>query len=779
MLHRVLASLIFLVTMTNSNPGAALAGNKIVPKALPGAPEFSDELRTQLATRLRGKGTDYVPRTRNLDSAGAPDYTNRLLLETSPYLQQHAHNPVNWYPWGDDAFETAKRLGRPVLVSIGYSTCHWCHVMEEESFEDEEVAEYLNANFIAVKVDREVRPDVDAIYMAAVHAMGVSGGWPLNVFVTPERKPFYGATYFPPTPRGGRPSFRQALEAVAKQFDAKRADIDQQAEQLATHLKQSLGATGVAQSAEVPAEALRAVVQFFVENSDLDWGGFNRAPKFPSSMPARLLYRYSNRTGEPGPISVANLALEKMAAGGIHDHVGGGFHRYSTDTKWLVPHFEKMLYDNALLAQDYLEGWQKTGRRDFKEVCRETLHYVANELTAPGGGFYSATDADSKNLHGETEEGFFFSWTHDEIEAAVGAERARVVEAYYGVTPEGNFEGRNLFRVWRSDDEVAAELEINNATLQVSLAESRTLLYEARAQRPAPLLDDKVLVAWNGLMISAFARAGFAFNDSDLISNATAAADFILDNMRSNGRLARVFRDGAVSGPAFLEDYAFFIKALLDLYEASPDPRWLREAIALQGVLDEHYADRDGGGYFQTANDAEQLIAREKPDRDGAIPSGNSIAALNLLRLHHYTTDNALLERAEMLVSAFAQELRTGTTAASEMYVALDFMLDTPKEIIIVAPALGAELDTMLVPLRNTFVPNRIVSIVFEGDDLEAIAKLAPIVTGKRSRGGKVTAYVCENRVCKYPTESPAEFKKQIAKITPYGFETSAPTKTR
>lgn len=762
----------FILTIIPAiTPTRAAAGVNSVSEAMPGAPAFPNALRAQLAKTLNAKSADYVPRTRNLGPSGAPLYTNRLLLETSPYLQQHAHNPVNWFPWGDEAFETARELGRPVLVSIGYSTCHWCHVMEEESFEDPVVAEYLNANFIAVKVDREVRPDVDAIYMAAIHAMGVSGGWPLNVWVTPDRKPFYGATYFPPKATGGRPSFRQALEAIAAQYATKHDDIVQQAEQLAAHLKQSLSGTAVGQSAPVPAEAIATVVRFFTDNSDDTWGGLNRAPKFPSSLPTRLMLRYAHRTGETLPVKVANLALERMAAGGIHDQIGGGFHRYSTDTKWLVPHFEKMLYDNALLIQDYVEAWQKTGVEQYANVAKKTLRYVAKELTAPGGGFYSATDADSKNFRGETEEGFFFSWTPAEIEAAIGSDKARVVYAYYGVTSTGNFEGRNLFRTWRSDEDVAAELGIDTKTLHQTLDASRGTLYEVRAKRPAPLLDDKVLVGWNGLMISAFARAGFAFNDRDLVTRAGTAATFILDNMRIDGRLARVYMDGAVSGPAFLEDYAFFIKALLDLYEASPKARWLDEAISLQNILDQHYADTVSGGYYQTADDGEQLIAREKPDRDGAIPSGNSIAALNLLRLYHYTTKAVYLERAEMLFSAFARELRTGTTAASEMYIALDFMLDTAKEIIVVTTGPGPDLDAMLAPLRTTFMPNRVVSIVTEGADLDEHAKRAPILKGKRALGGKATAYVCENRVCKFPTDSPEVFAKQISKINPYAFE--------
>ena len=768
MLRASTTFLIVLIAMSSTAEGKSPVNLESIPKAAPGAPALPDEVRRNLAEHLANKGSDYVPRTRNLSTDGAPLFTNRLLLETSPYLQQHAHNPVNWFPWGDDAFATAKRLKRPVLISIGYSTCHWCHVMEEESFDDPALAAYLNANFIAIKIDREVRPDIDAIYMAAVHAMGISGGWPLNVFVTPERKPFYGGTYFPPTPRGGRPSFRQALEAISSQYAENPARFEQQADQLADYIRKNLAGSIATTSEAIPTDALRNLAQHYSDHSDPTWGGMNRAPKFPSSLPVRFLLRYANRTGDERSVEIASLALEKMAAGGIHDQVGGGFHRYSTDTKWLVPHFEKMLYDNALLAQDYLEAWQKTKRQSFADVCKKTLRYVAKEMTAPGGAFFSATDADSMNLQGESEEGYFFSWTPAEINQAIGPKRAKEIEAYYGVTSLGNFESRNIFRVWRSDAEVAAELGIGVDTLLENLASARAQLYETRSQRPAPLLDDKVLVSWNGLMISAFARAGFAFDDADFIARAATAAQFILDNMRRESRLVRVFKDNTASGPAFLEDYAFFIKALLDLYEAQPEPRWLQEAIALQSVLDRHYLDTHGGGYFKTADDAEKLLVREKSGHDGAIPSGNSIAALNLMRLYLYTGEVGYQESAEMLLAAFHGSLVSSPSGVAEMFLAVDYQLDTPKEIIVVSTGPGPDLDAMLAPLRSAFLPNRTLSVVVQGADLEAHAKLSPMLKNKRARRGKVTAYVCENRVCKFPTESPSEFARQIAEINPY-----------
>jgi uncharacterized protein YyaL (SSP411 family) len=770
---RRIAKLIAILAVCSSSEVGATEMLDLIPEAMPGAPEYETTLRRELSQRLRAKGSEYVPRTRNLRKDGSPLFTNRLLLETSPYLQQHAHNPVNWHPWGDEAFETARKLHRPVLISIGYSTCHWCHVMEEESFDDPELARYLNQHFIAIKIDRETRPDVDAVYMAAIQAMGINGGWPLNVFVTPDRKPFYGGTYFPPVGRGGRPSFRNVLVAISDEYQSEDSSYEAEAEKISKHIRRSLEGSSASSSRPVGSQPLERTAEAFISRSDQTWRGMNRAPKFPSSLPARLLLRYSRRSGNEAALTVASLALEKMAAGGIHDQVGGGFHRYSTDKHWLVPHFEKMLYDNALLAQDYLEGWQLTGRDDFAEICKKTLRYVTREMTSPQGAFFSATDADSMTPHGESEEGWFFTWTPDEIEEVLGSERASEVTAYYGVTDRGNFESRNIFRTWRSDGEVAKELGITVPTLHGNLEQSRQKLYDVRSLRPPPLRDDKILVAWNGLMISAFARAGFAFDDIDFINSAAASASFILERMFREGRLDRVYQDGQSAGPAFLEDYAFLIKGLLDLYEAQPDPRWLESAIELQAVLDRLYRDDDGGGYFKTATDAEKLLAREKTGRDGAIPSGNSIAALNLLRLHEFTGKADYSESVNMLFSSYSDELSQGTLSLSEMYIALDFQLDTPKEVIVVSAAhpTAADrkaLDAMLAPLRSAFLPNRIVSVVREGEELTAHAKLSPMLRDKRAIGGKVTAFVCENRVCQYPTSSPSEFAKQIDKVNPY-----------
>ena len=746
-----------------------------IPEGLPGAPPLPAQVRRKLARALAERGSDYEPRTANRRPDGSPEYTNRLLLESSPYLQQHAHNPVNWYAWGDEAFEAAKRLDRPVLVSIGYSTCHWCHVMEEESFDKPEVARYLNEHFIAVKVDREVRPDIDAIYMAAIHVMNQSGGWPLNVWVTPDRKPFFGGTYFPPGDGQGRRGFPSVLRAIAEFYAGNRARADESAEQVAAAIRGGLEGARAAATRIPDLDALEDARSAYVPRIDSTWGGIGARQKFPATTPIRFLLRHHRRTGDEEALRLALLTLDKMAAGGIYDQVGGGFHRYSTDPHWLVPHFEKMLYDNALLVVVYLEAWQATGREDFSRTARDILRYVGREMTAPEGGFYSATDADSFDDEGKSEEGWFFTWTPAEIGAAVGADKAPVVKAFYGVTERGNHEGRNILYAGRSIDEVARELGLSPEAVRVSLDAARPLLYRARSRRAPPLRDEKIIAAWNGLMISAYARAGFALGDPEYVRAAMRTADFILDRMREDGRLHRVYQDGRAAGPAFLGDYAFVIAGLLDLYEAAPDPRWLREALALQQVLDRRYADATGGGYFRTADDHEKLMSREKPGRDGAIPSGNSVEALNLLRLAGYTGDDGHLLRAILLFSAFYDDLTRRPTALPEMLLALEYHLDPAKEIVVVGPSEGGDFDGMLAPLRVAFLPNRVLSVVTEGEDLEAHSALVPLVAGRVARGGRVTAYVCENRVCRFPTSDPSVFAEQVRRVERIEPERSAP----
>ncbi|MBW2271644.1 MAG: thioredoxin domain-containing protein [Deltaproteobacteria bacterium] len=737
-----------------------------MPASLPGAEPFPADLRLELAARLEALGDDYRPRSQHLRENGSPHYSNRLLLESSPYLLQHAHNPVNWYPWGDEAFAAAARLGRPVLVSIGYSTCHWCHVMEEESFDSPELARYLNQHFIAIKVDRESRPDVDSVYMAAVHAMGQRGGWPLNVWLTPQRQPFYGGTYFPPKDTGQRPSFLRVLQTISEQYAADPKSVAQQAEEVARKIRRGLESRPPLSTRLPDARTIEQALELYSARSDRGWGGVGQRTKFPSSLPLRLLLRHHGRTGDEDSLAMAVLTLDRMAAGGIHDQLGGGFHRYATDRRWLIPHFEKMLYDNALLARTYVEAWQHTGQESYAGVARGILEYVRREMTSPDGAFYSATDADSLTPSGEREEGWFFTWTPGEMVQVLGKDRARMLGAWYGVSEQGDLEGRSVLRVWRPTDAVAQELGVAPEQLAASIAGARPALLAARAQRPAPLRDDKILAAWNGLMISAFANAGFAFDDASFIRSAEQAASFLLESMRHEGRLQRIYLDGRASGPAFLSDYAFVIAGLLDLYEAAFDPRWLREALALQQQLDAHYRDPIGG-YFETADDAERLIAREKPKRDGALPSGNSVAASNLLRLYELTTKPTYLEAAGRLFSSLQETLESDPGALSELLLAVEYHLSKVKEIVIVGPARGGDMAAMLAPLRVRFLPNKTLSVLREGEAKAADTAILPLTGGKRAIGGRVTAYVCVDRVCAYPTSSPEELAKQLADEPP------------
>ena len=727
---------------------------------------MSAELHDQLRRALAGKDADYRPRTHHLSEDGRPLYTNRLILETSPYLLQHAHNPVNWYPWGEEAFADAKRLGRPILLSIGYSTCHWCHVMEEESFEDVEIASVMNADYIAIKVDREERPDLDAVYMAAVQMLTGRGGWPMTTWLTPDGRPFYGGTYFPARDgdRGQRTGFLTLLRKLKGAYDAQPQVVADKARELTRRIQSSL----LTQAEEaVPFEtSLRSADGTFRANFDWVHGGRDQSPKFPSNLPIRFLLRRYRTTGDEKLLEMATLTLTKMANGGIYDQVGGGFHRYSTDARWLVPHFEKMLYDNALLTVAYVEAYQLTGREEFARVARDVLSYVAREMTSPDGAFYSATDADSLNPEGEREEGWFFTWTPAELKEVLGEEAAKV-QAYYGVSASGNFEGRNILHVTRTVEEVAARLGMPAERLRDDLERAREKLYAARLRRPAPLRDEKILTSWNGLMISAMARAGFAFDDPELLERAGRAATFVLKRMRRDGRLLRSFKDGKARFNAYLDDYAFLTAGLLDLYEGTADPLWLREALGLQATLDEHYWDEKVGGYFATSDDHEALIAREKPAYDGAEPSGNSVALMNLYRLQELTLDDRHRQRAEKVVQGFSGMLRRRPTAVSEMLLALQFKHDRPKEIVIVTAKAFDEAEPLLDVVRRTFAPSKVLAVVSEVQSPESLGGLLPLVKGKVTRKGRATAYVCEQGVCQLPTTEPDAFRRQLERTDP------------
>ncbi len=725
--------------------------------------QIDPALAAQLAAAVALRGPDYKPRTRHLRADGTPKFTNRLILETSPYLNQHAHNPVHWYAWGEAAFERARTLNKPIFLSIGYSTCHWCHVMEEESFEDEEIAGLLNRHFVAIKVDREERPDLDGIYLAAVRRMTGDGGWPLTVFLLPDRRPFFGGTYFPPRDggRGARVGLLTLLQRLHEAYDQDASELTNRAATLVSELE---AAAAPAPAGDLPGPAtIRAAVAQFATAFDRTWGGFGGAPKFPRPAVLELLLRSYRRTGDAATLDQVTRTLERMAAGGIYDHVGGGFHRYSVDAKWRVPHFEKMLYDNAQLALIYVEAYQVTGRAEFARVARETLDYVLRELTSPAGGFYSATDADS-----EGAEGTYFVWSAAELEVLLGAADARTVREYFDVTAGGNFErGKNI--LWRPAPlaEVAARLRVSEAAVTATIASARPRLLEARSKRIPPLTDRKILVAWNGLMISALARAALVFDEPRYREAARAAAAYVMASARGTGRLRHAATAG---GDAFLDDYAFLVAGLLDLHEADPDLRWLREAITLQQELDAGFADPAAGGYFFTSTAHEKLMVREKPEHDDALPAGNSVAALNLLRLHEATSDDRYRVRAEATFRAFARPLARAPTTLPRMLVALDFYLDKPKQVVIVTPATaeppGTETHALLARFRQVFVPNRVLLRVTDGTQA-TVVPVAPIVEGKVARRGVATAYVCVGTYCEQPTTDPDVFQNQLAKVEP------------
>jgi hypothetical protein len=682
-------------------------------------------------------------------------------------LIQHAHNPVNWYPWSDEAFETARSTGRPVLLSVGYSTCHWCHVMEEESFEDEEIAGFLNAHYVAVKVDREERPDLDGVYMAAVQSLAGGGGWPMTLWLTPDRKPFYGGTYFPARDgdRGSAIGFRTLLEKLAAAYNAPGNSLARRAEEVTRALQADLAA---ASPGNLPGAAiLRGAAEIYRARFDPENGGLAGPMKFPSGLPIRFLLRHHRRTGDEAFLKMAVLTLQKMAAGGIHDQLGGGFHRYSTDPRWLVPHFEKMLYDNALIALDALEAYQATGREEFARIAREVFAYAQGEMSSPRGGFYAATDADSPGPGGRREEGRFFTWTPEEIDAAVGKARGDLVRHYYGVTPRGNLDGRSVLHVATPLEDAARRRGISPEKARSELEAAKELLEAARRKRPPPFRDEKILVAWNGLMISALSRGGLVLGEDALTRRAARCADLLLQSARRGGRLLRAVPEAGAPRDGTLSDYAFLIAGLLDLYEASGDPRRLRQALDLDAVLAKHYEDPARGGFFLTADDGEKLLAREKPAYDGAEPSGNSVAVMNLLRLHEFTTEDRFRERAVRALRSQAKLLADSPAALSEMLLAADFLLDTPREIVLIAPSKRQDAAPFLARLAAMYAPNRVLVVAAEGRDLEEQEKLVPYLEGKKTLRGKTTAYVCERRVCRLPTTDPAAFGRLLEKVEP------------
>jgi len=679
---------------------------------------------------------------------------NRLAGETSPYLLQHAHNPVDWYPWGTEALGKAKTEDKPILLSIGYSACHWCHVMERESFEDERTAEVMNQHFVSIKVDREERPDLDGIYMQAVQAMTGQGGWPMTVFLTPDGTPFYGGTYFPPEDRHNMPAFTRVLQSVADAWKNRREEVEHSGQQLRDHMQQAMRpapSRGV-----LDTSMLDAAAQGIISQYEPTHAGFGNAPKFPQPMAIEFLLRHWRRTGDERARSAALHTLDQMARGGMYDQLGGGFHRYSVDGEWLVPHFEKMLYDNAQLARAYLMGYQATGNAFYRTVVEQVLNYVLRDMTDPSGGFYSTEDADSEGV-----EGKFYVWTPAELDSLLGDEDARLFAAYYDVTERGNFEhGSSILHVTDTPAVVAERISVSDARLLEALERGRTILFEARARRIRPARDDKVLSAWNGMLLRAFAEAGRVLNEPTYLRAAINNAEFLLGTMCARGgAVFRTWKPGhAAHLNGYLEDYANIADGLVALYEATFEARWLSAATALADSILTQFGDIDNGGFFDTSTEHETLITRPKDVFDNATPSGNAVAADVLLRLAVLTASADYQRTAQGVFELLREPMVRYPLGFARALSALDFLLGRPKEIAIFGSLDSADTQALLDVVFEPFLPNKVVAGANNGGAPADI----PLLEGRSARNGHATAYVCEQYVCQAPTSDPQELRAQL-----------------
>ena len=770
---------------------------------LPGIKDLSPTLLVEFKNMREKKDESYQPRTRHLNSKGDALFTNRLFLEKSPYLLQHAHNPVNWYPWSKEAFEEARKKNCPVLLSVGYSTCHWCHVMEEESFEDLEIARYINENYIAVKVDREERPDIDSVYMSAVQMTTGRGGWPMTVWLTPDKHVFYAGTYFPPRKgdRGSSIGFLSLLKELKSIYEEKQEDITRTGKEIQKALQASLSPTPISSQGIPNKETFLTLYSQIKNRLDPVYGGIKGAPKFPSSFPARFLLRSYLKTKDKDILQAIHTSLNGMQKGGMHDQVGGGFHRYSTDEKWLVPHFEKMLYDQALLAMAYLEAYQLFNQeksstvspeqpsivsnqniaKHYKETAMHILDYIIRDMQSKEGGFYSATDADSvavqpaekdktASTKGEKEEGFYFTWTLEEIDQALSKQQADLIKKYYGVTANGNFEGRNNFYISKELSAVAKELHLDLNQAKKILTEARTILYQTRERRPLPLRDEKILSGWNGLMISAFVYGHFVLNEKKYLQQAEKSAQFILDNMIKKNQLYRSWKEGEAYILAYLDDYAFFISALIDLFEWTGNIKWLKEAIKLDQILEKDFEDKEHGGFFMTGQDYESLLVREKPLYDGAEPSGNSVAVMNLLRLKELTGNHVYKDRAEKSFRAFGTKLKKNPFSFSEALIALDYYRSRVHEIVLVLPdEANLDKDPLFNELKSWYLPNKVLAVIHHSQ-VEKQQELLKPISQKKALNGKTTVYICEEGACQLPTSELKELKRQLKEIQTLGY---------
>ncbi len=683
--------------------------------------------------------------------------SNRLAQETSPYLLQHQYNPVDWYPWGEEAFARAKAENKPILLSVGYSACHWCHVMERESFENDAIAALMNRFYVCIKVDREERPDVDAIYMGAVQMMTGQGGWPMTVFLTPEGKPFYGGTYYPPVDMYGRPGFPRILEAIAEAWRDKQIELTLQGDEFAKTLDTDLAAnlTDVLLTPKI----LDTAFETFARNFDPHYGGFGSAPKFPQPVNLDFLLRYHARSKRQEPLTMVEKTLQRMALGGMYDQLGGGFHRYSTDQEWLVPHFEKMLYDNAQLAQTHAHAFQITGKAFYKDIAAETLEYVLREMTAPSGGFYSAQDADS-----EGEEGKFFVWTLDEIKAILGESDAAIFSAFYDVTADGNWEGKSILRVVADVNQLSLRFNIKPDEAAQIIDTARVTLLAEREKRPKPGLDDKVLTAWNGLMLAAFAECGAIFGREDFIAAARANAEFLLENHttdENSERLLRTSRGGYAKLNGYLEDYAFVADGLIHLYQATLEQCWLDAATKFTQTMVEQFWDDASGGFFATSTDHETLIQRPKDWDDNAVPAGNTVACEVLLKIAAYTGDTDYTKRVERILRRLGSVLESHSVGFARMLGVLDMHLSGITEIALLGNKDSAEFQALHQAAFKTYLPNKLIGYASRDESNPAIAFLHD----RPEIEGKPTAYVCRNRSCSLPVTTPDELLKLLRTV--------------
>ena len=680
------------------------------------------------------------------------EHTNRLIHETSPYLLQHAHNPVDWYPWSEEAFEKAKKENKPVLLSIGYSACHWCHVMERESFENEKIAALMNELFVNIKVDREERPDLDEIYMNAVQMLTGRGGWPMTMFLTPEGKPFYGGTYFPPEDRQGMPGFPRILQGVAQAYRERPADVEKSVAQIL----ETLHHMAESQPSEkdfapgIIAESCEKIARAY----DSENGGLGQAPKFPNPGVYELFLRYYSESGDERYLTMVAQTLSKMAQGGIYDHVGGGFHRYSVDAKWLVPHFEKMLYDNAQLLRIYSQAYVITGEPLYKTVVEESAGYLLREMHQPEGGFYSTQDADS-----EGEEGKFFVWTLAEIDALLGAEDGEVFARMYDVTEEGNFEEKNILHPILTVDQASKFFRKEKSEIEALIARTKEKLFTAREKRIKPFRDEKIIAAWNGLLLSGLAEAIKITGASSCLEASRRTVEFIFGRMFRDGYLLHVYKDGQAKLRGYLDDYAFVALGLLDLYEVLLDRSLIDRAMELADIMLREFWDERGGGLFYTGKSHVPLISRAKPVFDASIPSGNAIAAQLLLRLYHLVGAEDYHTRAETILRSYYDAMVSQPFGFAHMLCALDQYLHPAKEIVIVGERSDARTTDLIKEIHSLYLPNKAVQIFAPGESLE---KVSPLMVGKQQIDGRPTAYVCQNFTCSAPVTSWAELKRLL-----------------